>query len=61
MADRLQLINTALMMVGEDPIEQIIEPGAPDSEIDPGDDVTKKVSLIYPMVKANLLNEYPWS
>lgn len=61
MADRLQLINTALAEIGEEPISQLVESGTPFSETDHVDDVTSKVSLIYPMVKSEILNDYPWS
>ena len=61
MATDVELVNAALAEIGEEPIERFVETGNPESEVDPGDDVTAKVSRIYPMVKANLLNEYPWS
>ena len=60
MADRFVIINTALAYVKESPIDRE-DFDTFNSEEDPGDDVTGKVLNIYPQVKAELLNDYPWS
>ena len=67
MATHLEVWNSALALLGEDPIElepddeAVRAPGDPTAAIDPTDDVVRTVAAIYPQVREELLNAHPWS
>ena len=59
MADRLGIMNAALLELGEDPLEEAAPiTGALD---DAGDDIQARVGAIYPQVRDKMLYAHPWS
>ena len=65
MADRLTMLNAALAELGEEQLYFADGSAAADFAsgvlTDPEDDLQTRCAAIYPQVRAQLLNAYPWS